>query len=131
MTADYVPGTPAGDVRMRISDVGTDGVYLFTDAEIRAFLAANGQRPKRAAADALETIASNEALKLKVIRTQDAQTDGAKLADALRANAAALRQSDADDLLIEQAASGSDVAYAFPSPGCGPELAHYGYGWSW
>jgi hypothetical protein len=44
-----------------------------------------------AAAQALDTIATNEALVQKVLRTQDLQTDGAKLSAELRARAAGLR----------------------------------------
>jgi hypothetical protein len=53
---------------------------------------------RRAAADALDTIATSEVLVSKVIRTQDLSTDGAKVADALRKQAQVLRQqADAAD----------------------------------
>ena len=53
---------------------------------------------KRAAALALETIATNEALVLKVLTRVDVQTDGAKLAEALLKRSGLLRaQADAVD----------------------------------
>jgi hypothetical protein len=70
---------------------------LFTDAEIGGFLTLEGGA-KKAAAAALEVMASNEAMVSKVIRTQDRATDGAKVSDALLRRAAELRrQADEDD----------------------------------
>jgi hypothetical protein len=84
----YDPTTDAGLVRLRIND--RDAV-IFSDDEISAFLTVeDGWR--RAAALALETIASSEALILKVVTTLDLQTDGAKLGAELRAQAKELRR---------------------------------------
>lgn len=91
----YEPETDAGYVRLLLSDIGQKGEWVFTDAEVAAFLSREGG-PLRAAAQALDTIADNEALTSKVIRTQDLSTDGGKVADSLRARAAALRKR-ADD----------------------------------
>lgn len=91
---DYT--TDAGKLRLLIAD--TDPTRLILDDEqVDAFLAIE-TGVKRAAAAALEAIARSEALVSKVIRTQDLQTDGAKLAAELRASAKALRdQADVDD----------------------------------
>lgn len=94
MAIDYT--TDDGRVRLLINDTDeTDEV--FTEAEIAAFLALEGGNVKLAAAQALDTIADDEALTSKVIRTQDLATDGAKVADSLRKRAAALRQQAIDD----------------------------------
>lgn len=93
MAIDYT--TDAGRVRLLIPDVD-ETAFLFTDAQITAFLAMEGGVVKKAAALALETVASNEAMVSKVIKTQDLDTDGAKVADALLKRAAALREQ-ADD----------------------------------
>lgn len=90
MAFTYDPTTDRGRVRLRISDVDTDNP-VFTDEEIDTFLAAEPDDWRLAAALALDTIATNEALVLKIIRTLDLQTDGARLADSLGKQAAALR----------------------------------------
>lgn len=92
----YDPTSTIGQVRLLINDVAD--APTFTDTEITAFLGlVVGGSVLRAAALALDTIATNEALVSKVIRTQDLATDGAKLSAELRARAAALR-TQADDL---------------------------------
>lgn len=93
----YDPTTDEGKVRLLLNDVD-DSALIFTDAEITAFLDLEGGSVKRAAAQAIDTNATNEALASKVLRTQDLQTDGAKLADAMRKHADRLReQADTDD----------------------------------
>jgi len=90
-----------GQVRLLISDVDEDN-ELLNDAQLTGYLARYGTEANgpvvprgpvsRAAADALDAIATSEALVSKVIRTGDGvNTDGAKLADALRKHAASLR----------------------------------------
>lgn len=93
----YDVTTPVGKVRLLLNDVAEP--YVFTDADLAAFLALEGDSVKRAAAQAIDTNASNEVLASKVLRTQDLATDGAKAADALRKHADRLReQADkADD----------------------------------
>jgi len=95
---DYT--TDAGRVRLLINDVDETN-KVFTDAEITAFLALEGGVVKLAAAQALDTIADNEALASKVIKTQDLSTDGAKVAESLRKRAATLRQQAVDDDELE------------------------------
>jgi len=73
--------------------------YLFEDTEIDAFLSIEGANVKRAAACGIETIASDTAMVLKVIRLLDLTTDGARTSDALLARAKTLReQADAEDI---------------------------------
>ena len=88
---------PRDRVRLLITD--TDREHeIFTNVEIDAFLDMEGDDVYGAAALALETIATNEALTLKVIKLLDLQTDGAKLAETLMKRAEKLReQSDAVD----------------------------------
>lgn len=94
------PTTPQGLVRLLLNDVD-ESAQVFTDQEIDAFLILEGQDVKRAAAQAIDTNADNELLASKVITSQDVATDGAKLAAAMHARAAALRQQSLED---EQAA---------------------------
>ncbi|OLT24413.1 hypothetical protein BJF79_13810 [Actinomadura sp. CNU-125] len=89
------PATTVGQVRLLIPDKDP-ALLLFTDADISGFLALEGSSVKKAAALALETIASSEAMVSKVLQVQDLSTDGAKVADALMKRAAMLRQQ-ADD----------------------------------
>lgn len=90
MAFTYELDTDAGKVRLLLNDVD-EATAVFNDDEITAFLALEGDSVKRAAAQAIDTNATNEALASKVLRTQDVQTDGAKLADAMRKHATALR----------------------------------------
>jgi hypothetical protein len=91
------PATSIGMVRLLVPDRDLANL-IFADADIAAFLVMEGAVVKRAAASALETVASNEAMVSKVIRSQDLATDGAKVSDALLKRAAELRrQADQDD----------------------------------
>lgn len=112
------------DVRLLINDVDREHA-VFTDAEIDAFLTMAARAYKLAAAQALDTIADNEALTSKVIRTQDLQTDGPKVADSLRKRAQSLRdQHDAD---LEDDGGFFDIVD--PSPGVWPEHSNPPLGW--
>lgn len=92
MVWTYVAGASDRDrVRLLITDTDVDNP-IFQDAEVDAFLTLEGGDVRYAAAAALETIASREALRLKVVRQLDTSTDGAKLADSLRALAKSLRE---------------------------------------
>lgn len=107
MPFSYDLSTNTGLVRAIVPDSNSTA-YVFEDAEIDAFLALEGGSVRRAAALALETIASNETLVLKVVKLLDIQTDGAKVADALLKRAAQLRKQADDD---ETAAGGAfDIA---------------------
>lgn len=97
MAIDFT--TPTGRVRLLIADVDETNLVL-TDDMITGYLGMHtgAGQARRAAADALDAIATSEALISKVIRTQDVATDGAKVADVLRRQAAALRtQADDED----------------------------------
>lgn len=120
MANTYDTGTDAGLVRLLLNDVSTP--WIFSDAEITAFLSLEGGNVKRAAAQAIDTNADNEALASKVLRTQDLQTDGAKVADTLRKRAASLRaQADAD----EESGDGFYFDVVDLEPVTGPELTGY------
>lgn len=96
MAFTYDLSNSIGQVRLLIPD-SQQTTAVFSDEEINAFLALESSSVRRATALALETIASNEALTLKVVRLLDVQTDGAKLADSLLKRAATLRQQALDD----------------------------------
>ena len=101
------PTTMIGQVRLLATDVDEDNL-IFRDAEITAFLTLEGDSVRLAAAQALDTIASNEALVSKKIRTQDLATDGPAVAAELRARAAALRKQVEDGAETDD--SGFDIA---------------------
>ena len=90
----YILSTDVGKVRLLIPDNRIDAV-MFEDEEIEAFLALETD-VRRSAALALETIASDQALTLKVVRLLDLQTDGAKVAESLMKRAATLRRQAED-----------------------------------
>lgn len=94
MAIDY--DTDLGRVRLLISDVDETAPTL-TDAQLEALLDMEGDNVKLAAAAALDTIARSEALVGKVIRTQDLQTDAARLSAELRAHASELRRQVRED----------------------------------
>lgn len=91
----YDPSTAAGRVRLLATDTDSTNA-IFSDDEIAAFLAMENDSVKRAAATALDQIASSEALIQKRIKLLDLQTDGPAVAKALREHAAVLR-AQADD----------------------------------
>lgn len=109
------PATEAqDDVRLLITDTDTAN-RIFSTRQIAAFLRLNSGNVRRAAAQALDAMASNEALVSKVIKTQDLSTDGAKVADALRKQAAELRrQADAGE--DTEDSSGFEIVEYEPYP---------------
>jgi Arc/MetJ family transcription regulator len=131
-TEDPTPGDPGptpvdiGLVRLLINDTDTDSP-VFSNDEVLSFLALEGDVVKLAAAQALDTIADDEALTSKVIRTQDLTTDGAKVADALRKRAAALRAQVASQ--ADAADEGFFDVIDFGGPGRAPELTEDPYCW--
>ena len=101
---DYT--SPIGQVRVLIPDLRkledlrdlrNEPRYLFTDDEILAFLAINNGNVKLAAADACDAIGMDKALQLLVLKTDDKQTDGAKLLDAIVKRAKTLREQAKED----------------------------------
>lgn len=123
-------GTDRGKVRALLPDVeqvdfSGEGVpeYLFSDLHIDALLAtARGRvggraRIYRAAALGLRAIAVSEGLIQKVIKTEDLQTDGAKLATALMGGAKGLDdQADKDDEDEDEWMYGFQVVDFQPQP---------------
>ncbi|PKN91102.1 MAG: hypothetical protein CVU44_21025 [Chloroflexi bacterium HGW-Chloroflexi-6] len=96
MTYTYDPTTSIGKMRMIIQDKDEQNVF-FQDEELQAFLDMASD-VRRAAADALESMASNQVMVLKVVRTLSLSTDGAATARALREHAKILRdQADLAD----------------------------------
>ena len=81
MAFTYDVTTNIGKVRMMIPDRVEDSA-IFEDGEIQAYLDMNDSNVRRAAAEALETIASDEAMTLKVISTLDITTNGASTSSA-------------------------------------------------
>lgn len=108
MAFTYSLATDAGKIRLLIPD-NNASAYVFEDDEIDAFLSLENSNPRRATALALETIASNEALTLKVIELLDLKTDGAKTSDALLKRAALLRKQ-ADDADAAEDGGSWDIA---------------------
>lgn len=110
------PATEAlDDVRLLITD--TDQANrIFSTRQIAQFLRLNQDNTRRAAAQALDVLAANEALVSKVIKTKDLSTDGAKTADALRKQAAELRrQADAGEDATDDA-TGLEIVEFEPCP---------------
>lgn len=71
---------------------------VLADTDITTFLDLADDDPRQAAAMALDTIATNEALVSKRIKLLEITTDGPAVAKSLREHAAVLRaQADADD----------------------------------
>lgn len=97
MTATYDLSTPVGQLRLLSTDRDLTAP-IFQDEELATFLLLEPSHIKRAAALALETIASDEALTQKVIRVQNLSTDGAATARVLLSRAQSLRdQAQADE----------------------------------
>src|SRR5690606_13170189 len=69
----------------------------------------------RAAADAVEALATSEAMISKVIKTEDLQTDGAKVANALLVRARQLRE-EADREEAKDDQSAFDIVDFTPLP---------------
>lgn len=78
-------------IRLLIGDTVSANA-LFQDEEIAAFLALNDDDVRLAAASALDAMAANQVMILKVITQNGISTDGAAVAQALRAQAAELRR---------------------------------------
>lgn len=83
-------------VRLLIQDTDSNDPIFQVD-EIDAFLSIEGDNVKRAAALAYETIASRQALVLKVIKTLDLTTNGKATAEGLLLTAKLWRQQAADE----------------------------------
>lgn len=115
--------TPIGQVRSLVPDVepledpadlSRTPEYIFNDKMLQAYVSLARGNVYRAAAIAVNTLATTEALVLKVLKSDDRQTDGAKLADALGRRAQWLdEQADAED---QDVYGGFDIAPYDPQP---------------
>jgi hypothetical protein len=105
-------------VRLLINDVGGESGsdYIFEDDDIQAFLDLNNENVRFAAAEALRTIANNEAQVSKVITYLELKTDGAKVAEAMLKAAEAMEEAER-----EGAEEAEDE---------GPELAEMDLDWN-
>lgn len=92
--------TDIGAVRMIVQDINAEQA-LFNDKAITRLLTLNGNDIRLAAAAALDIMASNQAMILKVIRLLDLSTDGAAVARALREHASQLRKDVAETDSVE------------------------------
>ncbi len=109
MSWTYNLGTDVGVVRLIVSDT-QQATPIMQDEEYNAFLTLESGDIKLAAAQALDTIASNEALVQKTVKILDLQTDGARTANALRVHAVYLRQQVAQDQAAAEAGTDFDWA---------------------
>lgn len=105
------PQTPIGRVRLLATDLD-ETTPLLSDTQIQAMLGMCADRIRRAAAMALDTIASSEALVSKRIKTLDLTTDGPAVAKALRDHAQRLREEDDD--LDDDGPWGLDIVHYDP-----------------
>jgi hypothetical protein len=107
---DYT--VPLGQVRALIGDfeavpltppVLGQGEYLwFGDDALQGFLNVYLDNPRRAAAQALRTIASSQALLLKKFSADDLSVDGPAISEVIRKLAAELdKQADAIDAVVD------------------------------
>ena len=109
MAIDFT--TPVGRVRLLIADLD-ESAFLLTNEVVDAYLSLHEENVYRAAADAMDAMATSDVLLSRKIRTQDLQTDGPAVATDLRKRAAELRaRADADDA---KAAETDDVFEVIP-----------------
>lgn len=93
MAFTYDPATDRGRVRMLTTDRDNDN-QIFQDDEIDAFLDLEGGNIRYAAAMALEAIAADQALVLKVITSMDLTTNGAAVGSMLMKLAVSYRAEE-------------------------------------
>ena len=116
--------TPVGKLRALIYDftqmeweVGEPASYKISDDMIKAYLAIAGESKLfGAAAIALRASAANEILVGKWVRTEDLQTQGAPVGDALRllAREYESKQKAEDDNLAQNELGFEIVTHPFP-----------------
>lgn len=120
----YDPSTPLGQVRLLINDTSSDPV--FGDPDLSGFLAMEGGNVKLAAAQALDVIADDEALTLKIVSTDTGSTNGPGVAASLRQRAESLRKQVVYDI----ANSTDDEASVFEVIPIVPECSTRPLWWS-
>jgi len=96
MTATYDTATDIGKVRLHIgdTDVTPASDAIFTDEELQVFLDTEGS-VQSAAAMALDAIASSSARLARLLRTMNWSEDTRGVAEELRKQAQAFRDSEA------------------------------------
>lgn len=106
---------PVGQVRLLIPDMARDAndEYIFTDDQLQAILVMYRGNIKRAAARAKDIIAADTTMLLKVVRTDDLNVDGVKVAAELRAQAVQLRGEADTDEFEDAADDGFRIVYPF------------------
>jgi hypothetical protein len=87
------PATPVGLTRILAADFDENNI-TFQDETYTALLGLNGQSVRLAAAQAIDVMALNEVLVLKVIKMLDLNTDGSKVATAMKVQADELRRQE-------------------------------------
>lgn len=97
----YDPTTDVGRVRRTIPDKDEANAF-WTDAEIESFLVDEDNNWRRATALAIETMASDDLLVLKVVKVQNIETSLDRMMSALLKRAKQLR----DDAAVEEANAG-------------------------
>ena len=98
----YDVTTDNGKCRLLITDTDYTNL-IFEDAEIDACLVINGGNILLAAAQAIDVMAVNEVMVLKVIKLLDLTTNGAAVAKALNDKAAMLRQQVDNEVAFDYA----------------------------
>lgn len=97
MTYTYDLSTAIGQVRLLCRD-NVEADAVFTDAEIQAYLTMEGSSVKKAAAQALDDIASSETQILEITSKMGVSSTPAAIAADLRARAKELRrQAEEED----------------------------------
>lgn len=107
MSFTYEPTTNIGRVRRTIPDK-VELEAFWSDEEIQSFLNDEGGDWRRACALALETMASDNLLVMKVIRVQDVETNTDRMAKLLMDRAKNLRELSA----IEDSTTGDSFEVA-------------------
>lgn len=120
MAFTYNLNTPNGVIRLLINDK-YEADPIFQDEELTVFYSSEGASVKKGAALALETIARDEALVQKVVKTLQLSTDGAKLSAELRAHAKLLRDQAAAEIEAVNEDSPIEIAEWLNGPFAYPE----------
>lgn len=90
--------------------------FIFPDGHLQAFLDLNGGDIRLAASDACAALGTSEAIIAKVIKTEDLQTDGAKIMGQFLARAKQLRDQAADIDGTDGVDGFDIIPYTVPSP---------------
>lgn len=113
---DYT--SPVGQIRLLIPDVDTP--YIFSDDQLTAFQVLSGDDLRESAAMALDTRATDLAMTLISVSTDDLRVDASKTVQALRDRAAWLR-----------AESDGGFEVVFPDTEIFPDVEAVQQPWPW